>query len=136
MQQLRPVLLQSLQQYEGILDFLQKMEEEIGSASPAMVLELSESLADLQSHATQTDQALLAQLNKQSAQTEPIQSLIDKRELLVKEILLLNERITAKAIGIKSLLGHEMETLRHGISALSGYKQQQHNQGRIVNSIS
>lgn len=134
MEQLEPVLLQSIQQYERILDFLQKMDGEIGTASPSMVLELSESLAYLQSHATQTDQALFTQLNKQSALTETIQSLLSRRENIVKEILILNERIKAKAIGIKSLLGHEMEKLRNGISALSGYRQQQHNQGRIVNS--
>jgi hypothetical protein len=136
MEQLEPVLLQSLQQYEHILDFLRKMDAEIGTASPAMVLELGESLADLQNHATQTDQVLLTQLSKQSTQTATMQSLLEKREQRVKDILLLNEQITAKAIGIKSLLGYEMEKMRNGMSALSGYRQQQHNQGRIVNSTS
>jgi hypothetical protein len=134
MENLEPVLLQSIQQYERILDFLQKMDMEIGTAAPSMVLELSESLAYLQGHATETDQNLLSQLRKQSALPEAMQSLLSRREYIVKEILTLNERIKAKAIGIKSLLGHEMEKMRSGISALSGYRQQQHNQGRIVNS--
>jgi hypothetical protein len=134
MKTLEPILIQSIQQYERILDFLQKMDTEIGTAAPSMVLELSESLAYLQSHATQTDKDLLTQLSKQSPLSEAMQSLLNRREYIVKEILTLNERIKAKAIGIKSLLAHEMEKMRNGISALSGYRQQQHNQGRIVNS--
>lgn len=136
MQQLEPVLSQSIQQYERILDFLQKMDGEIGTASPAELLELSESLTDVQSQATQTDQVLLRQLSNSSARTETMQLLIEKRERIMKEILLLNERITAKASGVKSLIAHEMGNLRNGISALNGYRQQQHNQGRIVNSTS
>jgi hypothetical protein len=134
MENLEPVLLKSLQQYERILDFLQKMDREIGTATPSMVLELSESLSYLQSHATQTDQVLLMRLKKKPALPEAMQSLLNRREYIVKEILTLNECIKTKAIGIKSLLGHEMEKMRNGISALSGYRQQQHNQGRIVNS--
>jgi hypothetical protein len=134
MEKLEPVILQSIKQYEHILDFLQKMDAEIGTASPSMVLELSESLAYLQSHATQTDQHILAQLNNKSILPEAMQSLLKKRENVVQNILILNERIKAKAIGIKSLLGYEMEKMRNGISALSGYRQQQHNQGHIVNS--
>jgi hypothetical protein len=134
MEKIEPILLQSIHHYERILDFLQEMDVEIGTAAPSMVLELSESLAYLQGHATETDQTLLTQLRKQTALPETIQSLLGRREYLVKEILILNARIKAKAIGIKSLLGHEMEKMRNGISALSGYRQQQHNQGHIVNS--
>jgi hypothetical protein len=134
MENLEPVLIKSIQQYERILDFLQKMDTEIGTAAPSMVLELSESLAYLQGHAMQTDQNLLSQLRKQPALPEAMQSLLNRREYVVKEILILNERIKAKSIGIKSLLGHEMEKMRNGISALSGYRQQQQHQGRIVNS--
>jgi hypothetical protein len=134
MEKIETVLLQSIHQYERILDFLQKMDVEIGTAAPSMVLELSESLAYLQGHATETDQTLLTQLRKQPDLPKAMQSLLSRRENVVKEILILNERIKAKAIGIKSLLGHEMEIMRNGISALSGYRQQQHNQGHIVNS--
>jgi hypothetical protein len=136
MQPAETILLQSIQQYERILSFLQKMDTEVGTASPSTVLEFSKILQELQTIASQTDQILLTEISKQSMQTETMESLLRKREYVVKEILALNESIKAKAIGIKSLLGHEMETLRNGISALDGYRQQQHNQGRIVNSTS
>jgi hypothetical protein len=134
MENIESVLLQSIHQYERILDFLQKMDVEIGTAAPSMVLELSESLAYLQGHATETDQTLLLQLHKQPILPVEVQCLLSRRDYIVKEILALNARIKAKAIGIKSLLGHEMEKMRNGISALSGYRQQQYNQGRIINS--
>jgi len=136
MKQLEPVLSQSIEQYEGILDFMRKMAEGIGTASADELLELNKSLEDLQSQATATDQVLLAQISKNSTLAETMQLLIDKRERILKEILLLNEGMTEKASGVKSLIAHEMAKLRTGISALSGYKQQQNHQGRIVDRTS
>ena len=134
--QLEQTLAKSILQYENILDFLEKIDEEIGTASPSELLDLSTSLTDLQRHATQTDQVLLTQINASSARNENTQHLIDRHECIMKEILLLNEHLTAKASGVKSLLAHEMGKLRNGLSALSGYRQQHNNQGRIVNSTS
>jgi hypothetical protein len=136
MQQFEQVFSHSIKQYEVILSFLQKMEKEIGTASPDELLELSKSLADLQSQAAETDQMLLPQLREHSALNEKMAPLIDERELLMKEILLLNARISEKASGVKSLIAHEMEKLRNGISALGGYMQQQNTHGRIVDRIS
>ncbi|MBU1568836.1 MAG: hypothetical protein KJ630_24825 [Proteobacteria bacterium] len=135
-QQLEPILTLSIRQYEDIHDFLQKMDKEIGTASPDDLLESNLSLAYLQSQATEADQVLLPQLSKHSVHTETSQQLIDKREQILKEILLLNEGITKKALGVNSLITHEMEKLRNGISALSGYRRQQNNQGRLVNKTS
>ncbi len=132
MQQFEALLSQSIHEYAEILEFLQKMDEEIGTASPEGLLELGESLAQLQNHAAETDQVLLMQLSKHSALAETMQPLLDRREQIMKEILFLNGRITEKASGVKSLIAHEMEKLRTGLSALNGYKQQQNNQGRIV----
>ncbi len=112
------------------------MDREIGTATPVELLELSASLTDLQKDATQTDQVLLAQLSSISVRSENTQHLIDRHERIMEEILFLNEYITEKASGVKSLLANEMGKLRSGISALSGYRQHQHNQGRIVNSSS
>lgn len=136
MQQLEPALTLSIQQYEHILDFLRKIDREVGIASSDELLEQSALLADLQNHATQTDQVLLSLLNDHLVPTETIQILLSQRELIIKEILLLNAGITEKASGVKSLIAHEIEKLRNGISAMSGYKQHQNNQGRIVDRTS
>jgi hypothetical protein len=136
MQQFEAIISQSIAQYEVILNFLQKMDKEIGTASPEELLELSKELAELQNQAATIDQVLLTQFSMLTARPETLQALIDKRHRIMKEILLVNERITEKASGVKSLIAHEMEKLRNGISAMSGYKQQQNNQGRIVDRTS
>lgn len=136
MQQVEEILSQSIHQYAEILEFLQKMNKEIGSALPEELLELGESLAHLQHLAAETDQVLLMQLSKHSALAETLQPLLDRREQIMKEILFLNGRISEKASGVKSLIAHEMKKLRTGLSALNGYKQQQNNQGRIVDRTS
>lgn len=136
MQQLERVLSQSIQQYEHILEFMLKMDQEVGSADPEALQNFNDSLNELQQEAMRLDQLLDVRLDQKSTETEPIQSLFAKRLHLLKEILLLNERIVEKGSRVKSLIAHEMGKLRNGLSALSGYKQPQHHQGRIVNGTS
>lgn len=135
-QQLESRLNYSISYYGRILSLLQTINEEIGTASQDELQSMSSTLAELQGQATQLDQSIATQLDKEPAKTETIRSLLNKRENLIKEILLLNRNINTKAMGVKSLLAHEIGTLRNGLSALSGYRQKQHNQGRIVNSTS
>lgn len=136
MQQLEADLLQSIRHYEGLLQFLQKMDLDIGTADPVALQNLSIALQELQEQAVQLDQKIAPQLDAKSLKNATIQKLTEKRELLLKELLLLNQRITAKASGVKSLIAHEIGKLRTGLSALSGYRQPQHNQGRITNCTS
>jgi hypothetical protein len=136
MPQLEPILLQSIEENEGVLDFLRKMEREIGTAPPAQLLEFNALLTDLQGRAIRTDQVLLLQLTDQAAKPEKLQTLIEKRERIIRDILMLNAGITTKALGVKSHLAFELGKLRHGLSAMNGYKQLQNNQGRIVNRSS
>lgn len=136
MLQLEPVIENSINHYTRILALLRNMDGKVGTAAQDELLEMSTSLEKLQESATQLDQAMLDQLRKNPAKSATIVSLLEKREIIVKEILLLNESITAKAMGVKSLLAHQLGTLRGGISAMKGYRQQGHDQGRIVNSTS
>ncbi len=136
MQGPQPALLQSAREYEHVLDFLRTVDEEIGTASPARLLEINQSLAELQGRAAQADRLLLAQTGNQTPQEGPIHPLVENRERLIRDILLLNERIRAKASGVKSHLAFELGKLRNGRSAMHGYKQQQNDQGRIVNRSS
>jgi chromosome segregation ATPase len=135
-EQLESQLKYSISYYGRILALLQSIDEEIGTASRDGLLNMSATLAELQGQATRLDQAIATHLSKVPAKNEHVRSLLNKREDVIKEILILNRNISAKAMGVKSLLAHEMSTLRNGLSALSGYRQMQHNQGRIVNSTS
>ena len=136
MPQLEPILSQSMQQYERILDFLQKMDVEVGTADPVALQNFSETLNALQAQAVKIDQVLFTQMDREPIKTETTQICLDKRSLLLKEILFLNERISKKALTVNALIAHEMGKLRNGRTALSGYKPQQQHQGRIVNGSS
>lgn len=135
-QQIAATLRSSLNQYDRILSLLQVIDLEIGPASPTELQNMEESLAELLRQVSEFDQNIQAQLNRDSQQTEEVQSLLDKRTAIIKTIILLTENITTQAMGVKSLLAHEIGTLRSGLSALKGYRQQNYNQGRIVNGTS
>ncbi len=136
MQPLEASLAQSIQHYECFLAFLHKMDEEMGTANPVALQNFSISLQEYQEEAVRLDQEISAQLNEKAFKNEATLIFIQKREGMLREILLLNKRITAKATGVKSLIAHELGKLRSGLSALSGYRQPQHNQGRITNCTS
>lgn len=135
-QQLAAQLELSIRHYERIQALLVKMDLELGPASPVELREMDASLAELQQQANVIDRTFLDQLTQESTAVESIRSLLDRRATVIDDIIKLNGIITAKAAGVQSLLAHELGTLRSGISALKGYKQQEHGQGRIVNSTS
>jgi hypothetical protein len=135
-QRLESSLRQSIYQYEQIYELLRTTEQEIGIADPVGLEAFSLSLQKLQTQARQIDQDLVDLLRQKTLETGSIRNLLDRRELLLKEILQINGSIAAKANGVKSLIAHDIGKLRNGISAMSGYRQQQHNQGRLVNSTS
>lgn len=107
-QQVAASLSQAIQHYAQLLKFLQEMDQEMGTADPAALQNFNASLLAFQEQAMQLDQNVSTQLNKKSLENESIQILIGEREALLKEILALNERMTVKASGIKSLIAHEI----------------------------
>lgn len=135
-QQLAAQIELSIRQYDRILALLAKIDLEIGPASSVELQEMDASLAELQTQANAIDQTFLDQLTQESGAIETIRSLLDRRATIIDDIIALNGIITTKAAGVQSLLAHELGVLRSGISALKGYKQQEHGQGRIVNSTS
>ena len=136
MQRAESALLQSVQHYEGVLKFMGQMDQDMGTADPVTLQNFCISLQEFQEQAMQCDRQISALMRGKFLETESIQALTRKRAFLLKEILLLNERITAKATGVKSLLAHELRVLRTGHSALSGYSQSQQPRGRITNCTS
>ena len=90
-------------------------------------------LTEMQAQASVTDQLVISHLTGEEAGNGSAKKLVSERATLINEVLLLNRSVMIKAMGVKSLLAHEIGTLRSGKSALNGYRQPQHNQGRIVN---
>lgn len=134
--QLESLLLASIHQYERIHGFLQKMEQDVGTADSDELEAFNQSLQELQAQAINTDQAVNSLLHGKKDSAELVQKLVVQREFLLKEIIDLNKNITTKASGVKSLIAHELSALRSGLSAMNGYKQLQNNQGRLINRSS
>lgn len=134
--QIEATLIQSIQQYENILDLLKEMDKVLVTASPDSMLALNTSFMDLQSQAQAIDQVLKDWLSRDAGSTKDLQSLMDTRKRIMQEIFHLNRSLTVKASGLKSLLAHEMGALRNGRTALGGYRQPQHHQGRFFNGTS
>ncbi len=135
-QQLATQLTLSIDQYDRILTLLRQIDHKLGTALPTELENLYSSLAELQKQATEIDHSFLGQLPREAAIPEALGALLDERASIVKKIIAENKEITTKAIGIQSLLAHELGSLRAGFSALNGYKHQENTQGRIVRSIS
>ena len=132
-QKLEADILLSIQSYEAVLKFLQKIEKEIGTASSAALLDLNTSLTDLQAKATLIDQSLSG---GKVEQTPPALLVLDKkRQGLIAEIRRVNKRVTEKAKTVRSYLAFKIKKIRTGHLIMNGYGQYQRPpQGRIVNS--
>ncbi len=135
-QQIKASLIQSIEHYERILEHMQILNREIGTAPSLALLKLNETLVDLQKDTSPLEESLAIQLSKHPDKSKEIHHLFAKREELLKDILFLNQQITEKALGIKSFIAHEIGKLHSGQTAMKGYRQQHYHQGRIVNSNS
>lgn len=136
MQPLATLLNRSIQHYQGVLHLLEQMDRELGTAAPQALEQFSRSLERMQAEASPLDREIATQLQAQSLNNEQIAALARERTELIGAALEVNQRISAKASGVKSLLAHEMGKMRTGLTALSGYRQPQPHRGRITNCSS
>lgn len=136
MQPLETMLSRSIQHYRGVLQLLERIDRELGTADPQALAEFSRALELMQTEASPLDREIAAQFQAQPRSGEQIATLAGERNELIGAALAINQRISAKALGVKSLLSHEMGKLRTGLTALSGYRQPQPHRGRITNCSS
>lgn len=134
--QVEAKLIQSITQYERILEYMRKLENEVGTASHQALTKSNETLVELQNSAAEFEQDLFLNLLALPDKSASLHVLMDTRQQLLQDILSLNQRIVTKTSQIKSFIAHEIKKLLSGRSAMNGYKQPHFNQGRIVNSTS
>ena len=129
----QPILTESIHQYTVIHNLLLMINKEISTATPERLDALNASLVDIQKKAVELDSLIQEELKSPAMLDQQTQSLARTREELVASIIELNKEITVRAVNVKSLLAHEIRTLKNGHSAISGYRTQQEPQGRLVN---
>ena len=130
---LETALQRSVERYRQMIGLLDTIEQELGTASDEGLLQMNSLLLETQDEVSAADRLIMEYSKGDASLPSAIRNLLAEREKLVGEVLLLNRSVTVKAMGVKSLLAHEIGTLRNGQTALSGYRSPQHHQGRIVN---
>jgi len=125
---------QSQQEYEKIFAVLLSLDQ-LSSQSTEEIRNFQESLLGLQKVAARTDERINEQL-KTALITKTIGEQLRCRTTLQQNILVRLKETTSRANIGKSLLASEMQTIRHGRTALTGYRSNSPHQGRIVNKRS
>lgn len=127
-------LERSVAAYEELLGFMESLAGEMEQTSPAALVMAGSKMTELHTTVKTIDESFVHLLVDIDTMEEPLRVLLERRITLLAQLLAINKKLSAAAAGAKSLLAHEMKTMRRGISAHGGYRQKQHNHGRIVNS--
>jgi hypothetical protein len=125
----------SLQQYGAIFEFLQSTGLQFGTHSTGHIKKFDETLVELQEMAKQTDQQLTEKLRVVEITENITESLARRTELQEKILVLLKEKIS-RVNSAKSLLASEMQSIKNGRKALTGYRTNSDHQGRIIDKTS
>lgn len=129
------LIAQSLAQYGEIYDLLKVEGPNIDSQLSDGIIKFDEALGGLQNLAQQTDRQLTDQL-KIMGFSETIEGSLARRKELQGKVLVLLKETANRANSVKSLLASEMQCIRQGRKALTGYKTNSDYQGRIIDKTS
>jgi len=125
---------QSQEEYEEIYSLLLSLGQ-LDSHPPDEIRNFHESLLRLQKTAQRTDDKITKQL-KCTSMSKTIAEQLRGRTALQQNILALVKETASRANSVKSLLASEMQVIRHGRNALTGYRSNSPHQGRIVDKRS
>jgi len=135
METLDLLVQRSLQQYGEMFELLQTRGQQLDCHSTDHIQDFNETFTVLQKVAKRTDQKLLEKL-KAAEFTESIAGKLARREEMQEKILVLLKETASRANSVKSLLASELQSIKHGRKALSGYKTNPDQQGRLLNKRS
>jgi len=125
----------SLEQYGEIYQLLKMVGSNLGSQLSDDIKKFDETLSGLQRQTQETDRQLTDQL-KGLGISETLAEPLARRTELQERILVLLKETATRAHCVKSLLVNEMQSLKQGRKALTGYKTNSDYQGRIINKTS
>jgi hypothetical protein len=125
----------SLQQQILMAKMLQPLPMELETSSLETITKFNVNFRTLQQEIKITDKKLMQHL-KTAAIPDRIIPLLDQRQSLQREILQMLKHTIPKAGSVKSLMASEIQSVKNGRRALSGYKVQAEPQGKIVSRTS
>jgi hypothetical protein len=124
---------QSLQQYGEMFELLRTRAQQLDAHATEQINIFNAKYKTLQKEAMRTDQWLLEKLKAVEVTASPLAEMLARRKELQRKILVLLKETASKANIVKSLLANELQSIKRGRKALSGYKTNSDHQGRIVN---
>jgi len=115
------LVVQSLALYRELRDQLQGMLPQISAAEVDWMLVMDERIIRLRQAIEKADAALMALPPEPEIGESDLTRLVDERRQVMAEVLSLNQQVIGQAENVKSLLGHDLATMRAGRQALRGY---------------
>jgi len=116
------LLVKATRIYLGIETLYQSMQTDLSATSVLQVMRTVGILNALLQDAQTVDNLIATTLKTESILTEATQTLLNKREDILKRLYQDNQQITNRAESVKSLLRHEISSLSTNRHALQGYK--------------
>ncbi len=130
---LHSFLQTSIDQYTEILELMESITQSNKFTCIEELTITGKQILNKQKAATETDKRLLALLDQSSVQISDNKKIAERTKLL-KQVLGLNKIITPKLTNIKSLIGNELQKIKHGRCAMKEYHQAEIKHGRNLNN--
>ena len=130
---LEALVAQSIHQHEEMIGLLGELQHQLATDSTDSIQKFNSTFILLQKNIQQTDLHLTEQLGR-SHISDTLRQHIVRRKFLQEHVLQLIKESVPRASSVKSLLMSEMQSLKAGRRALSGYKNASKRQGTIINS--
>ncbi|MFT5726683.1 MAG: peptidoglycan hydrolase CwlO-like protein [Desulforhopalus sp.] len=118
--------------YSDINSLYGKLESNIAS-TPKLITEITERLSYLQEQASEVDSNLKCSLKEVDKLTEENDSLLKKRTILLRNLVLRNKALTQKAGAVKSHFLHEVNSINTNRTAISGYRPPENKSMGLIN---
>jgi len=125
----------SISQLQKMIGLLNELNLYLAGQSAELIEQFNESFSDLQEKIKQTDLQLLEILQYGDIPEQSRLSLAKRKSLQAQIVVLLQESSMPRARSVRSLLANEMQSVKTGRRALSGYKKSQGRQGAIINRV-
>lgn len=126
---------QSLKQYRDMFDLLNSLSQHLDVQLAENIQQFNEAFSTLHEGAQAVDQELMERLRLTEI-PEDMDQYLAQRKSLQEQILRLLKETVPKANSVKALLASEMQFIKHGRTALTGYKTHSLPQGKIVSKKS
>lgn len=132
MNELERLLKQSIEQYNGILDYTDTLPALLSNPDIKNIQNYCGGLRDLQNEASRTDEDINA-LIKEKKITLDSNPAFQKRRELMRAIITHNDLLFPRIAGKMAIISSELDKIKDGMTAMTGYKPNLNGSGKIIN---